>query len=50
VEAHGASAMPVWGEEFLRSEAGKPAAEKDTASAIHKIVEYLRSMQRSGNL
>ena len=49
VDAHGTSAMPVWGEEFTRSEAGKPAAEKDTAAAIHKIVEYLRSVQRSGN-
>jgi mono/diheme cytochrome c family protein len=50
VDAHGPSAMPVWGEEFTRTEAGTPAAERETATVIHKIVEYLRSVQRSGNL
>ncbi len=47
VDAHGPSAMPVWGEEFTRSQAGDTQAERDTATVIHKIVEYLRSIQRN---
>jgi mono/diheme cytochrome c family protein len=46
VDAHGPSAMPVWGEEFTRSQSGESQAERDTATVIHKIVEYLRSLQR----
>jgi mono/diheme cytochrome c family protein len=46
VDAHGPSAMPVWGEEFTRSQAGEAQAERDAATVIHKIVEYLRSIQR----
>jgi mono/diheme cytochrome c family protein len=46
VDAHGPSAMPVWGEEFTRSQAGDPVAERDTRAVIHKIVEYLRTLQR----
>lgn len=42
---HGTRTMPVWGDELLRSEAGDPEAERDTANLIHKIVEYLRSIQ-----
>ena len=50
VDAHGPSAMPVWGEEFTRAEAGDPAAERDTAQVIGKIVEYLKSVQASGSM
>lgn len=50
VDAHGPSAMPVWGEEFTRSEAGTIEAERATATMIHKIVEYLRSIQRDASL
>jgi len=50
VTAHGPSAMPVWGEEFTRSQAGDPIAERDAAQVIHKIVEYLRSLQRDAKL
>ena len=50
VIAHGPSAMPVWGEEFTRSEAGNPDAERDTAQVIHKIVEYLKSIQASASM
>ena len=37
--------MPVWGEELLRSETGDPAAERSTANLIHKIVDYLSTIQ-----
>ena len=50
VDAHGPSSMPVWGEEFTRSEAGKPEAERDTAQVIRKIVEYLKSIQASPSI
>jgi mono/diheme cytochrome c family protein len=45
VDAHGPSAMPVWGEEFTRSQSGDKQAERDTATVIQKIVEYLKSIQ-----
>jgi len=37
--------MPVWGEELLRSEQGNPEAERATADLIHKIVDYLSTIQ-----
>jgi len=40
--------MPLWGEELLRSEQGDPEAERATADLIHKIVDYLESIQVSG--
>lgn len=46
VDAHGSSAMPVWGEEFTRSESGEPQAERAAREAIKKIVAYLRTLQR----
>ena len=42
---HGSRSMPVWGDEFLRAEAGDPIAERETADMIKKMVEYLRSIQ-----
>jgi mono/diheme cytochrome c family protein len=42
---HGTRAMPVWGDELLRSEAGDPEAERSAADLIHKIAEYLRGIQ-----
>ena len=42
---HGSRSMPVWGDEFLRAEAGDPVAEQETADMIKKMVEYLRSIQ-----
>ncbi|MGD9843738.1 MAG: cytochrome c [Steroidobacteraceae bacterium] len=42
---HGSRLMPVWGDEFLRSEAGDPVAERETAAMIRKMVDYLRSIQ-----
>jgi hypothetical protein len=47
VKPHGTRLMPVWGDELLRSEAGDPEAERDTANLIRKIVEYLRGIQDS---
>jgi mono/diheme cytochrome c family protein len=46
IDAHGPSAMPVWGEEFTRSQSGKADAERESRAVIHKIVEYLRTLQR----
>jgi mono/diheme cytochrome c family protein len=45
LSAHGTRLMPVWGDELLRSEAGDPEAEKSASTLIHKIVDYLRSIQ-----
>ena len=42
---HGSRSMPVWGDEFLRAEAGDPVAEQETADMIKKMVEYLHSIQ-----
>lgn len=47
VAPHGIRLMPVWGDELLRSEAGDPEAERDTANLISKIVEYLRGIQEA---
>lgn len=45
LKPHGSRSMPVWGDEFLRAEAGDPVAERETADMIKKMVEYLRSIQ-----
>jgi len=37
--------MPVWGEELLRTEQGNIEAEHATANLIHKIVDYLSTIQ-----
>jgi len=49
VAAHGPSAMPVWGQEFTRDQEGKAGAERDSARVIHKIVEYVRSLQSNAS-
>ena len=46
---HGSRSMPVWGDEFLRAEAGDPVAESETADMIKKMVEYLRSIQTTAS-
>lgn len=46
---HGSRSMPVWGDEFLRAEAGDPVAERETADMIKKMVEYLRSIQTTAS-
>ena len=46
LKPHGSRSMPVWGDEFLRSEAGDPVAERETADMIKKMVDYLQSIQQ----
>ena len=45
--AHGTREMPVWGYEFWVEEGGDVAAQKAVRNAINKLVEHLRSIQRS---
>jgi mono/diheme cytochrome c family protein len=45
IGAHGTRAMPVWGEEFTRTQIGEPEAERGTQLIIKRIVEHLRSVQ-----
>jgi mono/diheme cytochrome c family protein len=45
VGAHGTRAMPVWGEEFTRTQIGEPEAERGTQLIIKRIVEFLRGIQ-----
>jgi mono/diheme cytochrome c family protein len=47
VGAHGTRAMPVWGYEFWVEEGGDIVAQTAVRDAINKLVEYLRSLQRS---
>lgn len=47
VDAHGPSSMPVWGEVFTRAQSPTPQTEKESRDTIHKIVEYLRTQQRT---
>jgi mono/diheme cytochrome c family protein len=45
--AHGTREMPVWGFEFRVEEGGDVNAQLAVRSAIDKLVEYLRSIQRA---
>ena len=45
--AHGTRTMPVWGYEFWVEEGGDVVAQTAVRSAINKIVDFLRSIQRS---
>ena len=45
--AHGTREMPVWGYEFWVEEGGDVNAQRAVRNAINKLVEYLRSVQRS---
>lgn len=47
IGAHGTREMPIWGEGLSRSELGNPDAERATRTIISRLVEYLRSIQRS---
>jgi mono/diheme cytochrome c family protein len=47
VRAHGTRAMPVWGYEFWVEEGGDVVAQTAVRNAINKLVDYLRSIQRS---
>jgi hypothetical protein len=45
--AHGTREMPVWGYEFWVEEGGDVTAQRAARNAIDKLVEHLRSIQRS---
>ena len=45
--AHGTREMPVWGVEFWVEEGGDVNAQRAARNAINKLVEHLRSIQRS---
>ena len=45
--AHGTRTMPVWGYEFWVEEGGDVNAQRAVRDAINKLVEHLRSIQRS---
>lgn len=45
--AHGTREMPVWGYEFWVEEGGDVSAQRAARSAINKLVEHLRSLQRT---
>ena len=47
--AHGTRTMPVWGFEFWVEEGGDVNAQRAVREAINKLVEHLRSVQRTQN-
>jgi hypothetical protein len=47
--AHGTREMPVWGYEFWVEEGADVNAQRAVRSAIDKLVEHLRSIQRDGD-
>jgi mono/diheme cytochrome c family protein len=47
MRAHGTRTMPVWGYEFWVEEGGDVVAQTAVRDAIAKLVEYLRSLQRT---
>jgi mono/diheme cytochrome c family protein len=47
MRAHGTRTMPVWGYEFWVEDGADVTAEKSVREAINRLVEHLRSVQRS---
>ncbi len=48
--AHGARRMPVWGYEFASATTAEPDAGSASAAAtVDRLVEYLKTLQRSAN-
>ena len=47
MQAHGTRTMPVWGYEFWVEDGADVTAEKSVRDAITRLVEHLRSVQRS---
>jgi hypothetical protein len=45
--AHGTRTMPVWGYEFWVEDGGDVNAQRAVRDAINKLVDHLRSIQRS---
>lgn len=46
IGAHGTRDMPVWGEEFTRSEIGNPDAERATRTLITRIADFISAIQK----
>lgn len=49
VLAHGTRTMPVWGEEFSRTELGNPDAERATRLMIDRLVAHVLSLQKTAS-
>jgi mono/diheme cytochrome c family protein len=47
LEAHGPRHMPVWGYEFFGDDADDEVAHRKASEKIDRVVNYLRSIQRS---
>jgi mono/diheme cytochrome c family protein len=47
MRSHGTRTMPVWGYEFWVEEGADVTAQRAVRDAINKLVEHLRSIQRS---
>jgi hypothetical protein len=47
MQAHGTRTMPVWGYEFWVEEGADVDAQKTVRDAITRLLEHLRSVQRS---
>jgi hypothetical protein len=47
VDAHGTRYMPVWGYEFWNEEGADAEAEAQARAVINRLVEYVRSIQRT---
>jgi mono/diheme cytochrome c family protein len=47
LQAHGTRTMPVWGYEFWVEEGGDVNAQRAVRDAIARLVEHLRSVQRT---
>jgi mono/diheme cytochrome c family protein len=45
--AHGTRAMPVWGWDFYAMDRADPARRERVTELIDRLVEYLRSIQRT---
>jgi mono/diheme cytochrome c family protein len=45
--AHGTRAMPVWGWDFYAIDRADPARRERVAELIDRLVEYVRSIQRT---
>lgn len=46
IAAHGSRTMPVWGEDFSRSELGSPDAERATRLIIARLADYVWLLQK----
>jgi mono/diheme cytochrome c family protein len=44
---HGTRQMPVWGMEFHHAESGHPDEQKHVEELIERLVDYLRSIQKT---